>query len=58
VRNVDPQVMSLGLVRRSPHLLEELAMRDELSPMLGEDAQEIELDRGQMDLLAADAHGP
>src|SRR5204863_5718673 len=51
VREVHTEVVRLGLVARPPDLAQELAVGDELPSVLSEDAQEVELDRRQVDLL-------
>ena len=58
MRDVDAQVVGLLAVFRPPHLLQQLAMRDEPSPMLREHAQQLELDPCEVDRLTAAGHRP
>src|SRR5260370_36422173 len=46
-RHVGPQVVRLPFVRRPPHLLQELALRDEAVPVAGHDPDELPLRGGQ-----------
>jgi hypothetical protein len=54
VRHVDPRVVGLLGVRRSPHLAKQLLVRDDLSGVTHEGRQELVLDRRQVHFLVAD----
>jgi hypothetical protein len=52
VGHVDAEVVGLVAVLRSPHVLEDLALRDELVAVADEDLDDAPLGRGEPDLLA------
>ena len=55
---MDAEVVGLVAVGGTPHLLEQLAMGHESPAILREHAQDVELNRCQVDLLVAATHAP
>src|SRR5947209_16367954 len=50
--HVGPQILRVLLVSGSPYRRENVLVRDDLARMAGQDGQEIELSRRELDLLA------
>src|SRR3984957_14550114 len=50
--HIHPQVVGLGLVRRPPHLAQQLALGDQPPVVAHQDLQQLPLGRGQPDVLA------
>ena len=54
---MDAQVLGLGLVLRTPHLLEQVTLRDELAAVAYERRDDAPLDRCEPDVVAGRVRG-
>src|SRR5215472_16091862 len=53
--DIDAQLVALGLIRRPPDLLEELALRDQAAAVAHQDFQQLPLGGGEADVAAVGA---